>query len=78
MFCLPLCLSNVCFAALLVYACLLLILSLCWPLCRSDGLSVALLVCSLRFGLPGDSRMPFSLSACAWSFSAGRHIAACC
>ena len=35
-------------------------------------------LCCLRSGLPGDSRLPVFLSACAWCFSAVRHIAACC
>ncbi len=60
-------------------------LSACWPLCQSAGVSVglclsaglsaALLACCVCLGLPGDSRLPFSLSACAWSFAVGGHIA---
>ena len=44
-----------------------------------DGLCVCLIafvLCCLRFGLPGDSRLPFSLSACAWCFFAVGYIAA--
>ncbi|WP_419639838.1 hypothetical protein, partial [Thiolapillus sp.] len=44
------------FAVLLAYACLLASLLLYWPLCRSDGLSIALFVCCVCLGLPGDSR----------------------
>ncbi|WP_419632803.1 hypothetical protein [Thiolapillus sp.] len=72
--CWPLCRS----AVLLVYVCLLASLPLYWPLCRSDGLSIALFACCVCFGLPGDSRLPVSLSANAWCFSAGGYIAACC
>ncbi|WP_419639292.1 hypothetical protein [Thiolapillus sp.] len=56
-------------------AALLAALPLCWFLCRSAGLSAALLACCVCLGLSGDSRLPFSLSACAWSFAAGGHIA---
>ena len=60
-------------------------LSACWPLCQSAGvsagfclpagLSAVLLACCVCLGLPGDSRLPFSLSACARSFVVGGHIA---
>ncbi|WP_419639905.1 hypothetical protein, partial [Thiolapillus sp.] len=60
----------------LAYACLLASLLLYWPLCRSDGLSIALFVCCVCLGLPGDSRLPVFLSACVWCFSAVGHIAA--
>ncbi len=62
-------------AFLPVSGCLLAFLPLCWLFCRSAGLSAALLACCLCLGLPGDSRLPFFLSACAWSFAAGGHIA---
>ena len=77
--CWPLCQSagvsaGFCLSAGLSAA-LLAFLPLCWPLCRSAGLSAALLACCVCLGLPGDSRLPFSLSACAWSFAVGGHIA---
>ncbi len=76
--CWPLCRSAALLASLPLCwplcrsAALLASLPLCWPLCRS----AALLACCLRFGLPGDSRLPFSLSACAWCFFAVGYIAA--
>ncbi|WP_419634418.1 hypothetical protein, partial [Thiolapillus sp.] len=63
--CWPLCRSAGRSAALLAA------LPLCWFLCRSAGLSAALLACCVCLGLPGDSRLPFFLSACAWSFVVG-------
>ncbi len=82
---LPVGLSASLSAFLLVSGCLLASLPVCrrfcrslvacWPFCRSAGLSAALLACCLCLGLPGDSRLPFFLSACAWSFAAGGHIA---
>ena len=74
-FCWPLCRPFCSSAGLCLSDGLLLV---CWPLCRSAGFSAALLACCLRFGLPGDSRQSFSLSACAWCFVAGGYIAACC
>ncbi|WP_419634298.1 hypothetical protein, partial [Thiolapillus sp.] len=80
--CWPLCRSAGFSAALLAS------LPLCWPLCRSAGLfaallaslplcwsSAALLACCVCLGLLGDSRLPFFLFACAWSFAVGGHIA---
>ncbi|WP_419639782.1 hypothetical protein [Thiolapillus sp.] len=56
LFCWLFCRSAGFFAVLLVYACLLASLLLYWPLCRSDGLSIALFACCVCFGLLGDSR----------------------
>ncbi|WP_419625466.1 hypothetical protein, partial [Thiolapillus sp.] len=68
-----------------LFACLsafLPALPACWLLCQSAGVSAGLclpagfcvfllvfVLCSICFGLPGDSRMPFFLSPSAWSFA---------
>ena len=57
-------------------------LAACWPFCQPSGVSAGLclpvgfcafllvfVLCSIRFGLPGDSRMLFFLSSSAWSFA---------
>ena len=39
------------------------------------GCLLVFVLCSIRLGLLGDSRLPFSLFACAWCFFVAGHIA---
>ncbi|WP_419603549.1 hypothetical protein [Thiolapillus sp.] len=56
------------FAVLLAFLPFCWSMPVCWLFCRSAGFSAALLACCWRFGLPGDSRLPVFLSACALMF----------